>query len=120
VPNRQLTAIELEQLLRPLLGDVRARLEILSSGDKELHWALRRKLAKELGYDERTRPGDRRALKAYKRGEQRGLCAVCQSELPEKYAVLDRLLAMAGYTKENTRLICSPCDVRVQQERGYK
>ena len=120
MPNRQLTNIELDTLFRPLMAEVRARLETMSGGNKELHWALRRKLAKELNYEERSRPGDRRTLKAYKRGEQKGKCAVCETILPEKYAVLDRLEAMLGYTKENTRLICSACDIKVQEERGYK
>jgi ribosomal protein L44E len=120
MPNRQLTNVELDTMFRPLLADIRSRLEKLSGGNKELHWALRRKLTKELGYDERSRPGDRRALKDYKRGEQKGACALCSEALPEKYAVLDRLEAMLGYTKENTRLICQACDVKVQEERGYK
>lgn len=118
--NRQLTPDELEQLFRPLMTGVREQLLRLSAGDTELHWALRRKLAKELTYDERSRPGDRRALKAYKRGEQKNKCALCGLELPEKYATLDRLEAMKGYTKENTRLICRECDIKVQEERGYK
>ncbi len=120
MPNRQLTAVELESLFRPLIVEVRNRLNALSNGDNGLLWALRRKLAKELTYDERSRPGDRRALKAYKRGEQKGLCVLCQIPLPEKYVTLDRLEAMLGYTRENTRLICQTCDVKVQQERGYR
>ena len=118
--NRQLTPSELEGLFRPLWSEVVGRLEALSSGDGDLLWALRRKLAKELSYAERGRPTDRRVLKALKRGEQGGLCALCKKVLPEKYAVLDRLEAMPGYTPENTRLICSPCDTQVQEERGYK
>ena len=120
MPNRQLTTAELEALFRPLIAEVRGRLQTLSAGDAGLLWALRRKLAKELTYDERSRPGDRRALKAYKRGEQKGTCALCSQPLPEKYVTLDRLEAMLGYTKENTRLICQPCDIKVQQDRGYK
>ena len=120
MPNRQLTREELDLLFRPLLFQVRNQLAELSSGDKDLLWALRRKLAKELSYDERGRPGDRRALKAFKRGEQGGKCALCKAPLPEKNAVLDRLEAMLGYTPQNTRLICGPCDRKVQEERGYK
>jgi len=33
--------------------------------------------------------------------------------------VLDRLSAMKGYTDENTRLICSLCDITIQSRRGY-
>jgi len=99
---------------------VREKLVHLARGDNELHWALRRKLAKELTYDERSRPGDRVKLKAFKRGQQDNRCALCSCDLPEKYAILDRVEAMKGYTPENTRLICRECDERVQKERGYK
>ncbi|HEX7679757.1 MAG TPA: hypothetical protein VF713_16625 [Thermoanaerobaculia bacterium] len=91
----------------------------LSEGDPSLLWALRRKLAKELFYDERGKPTHRKLLKATKRGEQQNKCAVCQKELPAKNAVLDRHEAMKGYTAENTRLICPECDVQIQTERGY-
>ncbi len=120
MPNRQLTQKELEDLFKPLITEVREKLTRLASGDTELHWALRRKLAKELTYDERSRPGDRVKLKAFKRGQQNNKCAMCSCELPEKYATLDRFEAMKGYTPENTRLICRDCDERIQKERGYK
>ena len=120
MPNRQLSSIELDTLFRPLLASVRGRLGELSAGDEALLWALRRKLAKELTYDERSRPGDRRALKAFKRGEQNGLCPICALPLPEKYVTLDRFEAMLGYTKENTRLVCQPCDIKTQESRGYR
>ena len=117
--NRQLTPSEIEVLFAPLLSNVRERLQQLSGGDSELLWALRRKLAKELSYDERGKPMHRKLLKAQKRGEQQDRCARCASELPEKNAVLDRIEAMKGYTRENTRLLCPACDVAVQEERGY-
>lgn len=98
---------------------VRAKLQELSGNDGSLLWALRRKLAKELLYDERGKPMHRKLLKSSKRGEQQNRCAVCQGELPSKNAVLDRLEAMKGYTAENTRLICPECDVKIQTERGY-
>ena len=101
------------------MAGVRESLQQLSSGDAELLWALRRKLTKGLSYDERGKPMHRKVLKAQKRGEQRNLCARCSSELPEKNAVLDRIEAMKGYTRENTRLLCPACDVAVQEERGY-
>ena len=84
-------------------------------------WALRRKLAKELTYDERGKPMFRRELKALKRGEreQGGKCALCGEPLPEKNAVLDRLEAMLGYTPDNTQLLCPQCDNKVQVERGF-
>lgn len=117
--NRRLSEEELAQLFKPLIEETRGRLELLAAGDKELHWALRRKLAKELTYDERSSPMARRKLKAAKRKEQSNRCAVCASDLPAKYVTLDRLEAMGGYTAENTRLICEVCDRKIQIERGY-
>lgn len=117
--NRRLTDDELKQLANPLLAELRAKLQELSGGDQSLLWALRRKLAKELSYDERGKPMHRKLLKATKRGEQHDQCALCGGPLPEKNAILDRLEAMKGYTGENTRLICPPCDTRVQEERKY-
>jgi len=117
--NRQLTTAELDTLFYPLIDRVRAELKELSKGDDALHWALRRKLYKELTYDERGKPAQRQKLKAYKRGEQKDRCANCGQELPERGAVLDRLEAMGGYTAENTRLICHTCDRAIQAERGF-
>jgi ribosomal protein L44E len=87
--------------------------------DEQLLFALRRKLAKELGYDERGKPMQRRQLKAVKRTLQGGKCAICSQPLPEKNVVLDRLEAMDGYTEANTRLICRSCDYQVQESRGF-
>ena len=67
MPNRQLTSIERREVFDPLIRGVRAELENLAKGDKTLLWALRRKLAKELIYDERGTPMERRALKTRKR-----------------------------------------------------
>lgn len=117
--NRQLTQEELEKLFGPLIDGTRSRLTELSAGDKDLLWALRRKLFKELMYDERGKPMHRRKIKELKRAEQDNKCAVCKTSLPAKYAVLDRIEAMKGYTPENTRLICQDCDTRLQAERGY-
>jgi hypothetical protein len=118
MPNRQLTSDELEKA-RALLEEIRARLTVLSNGDKELLFAYRRKIYKELGYDERSKPMARRALKDKKWKEQRGLCAICEKELPVRYTVLDRLNAVDGYTPENTRLIHQECDVSQQESKGY-
>ena len=120
VPNRQLSSEEIETLFSPLLAQGRKRLITLSRGDTDLLWALRRKLFKELTYDERGKPMQRRKLKDLKRAEQDNKCPLCSKSLPIKYAVLDRIEAMKGYTPENTRLLCRECDTRVQQERNYK
>jgi hypothetical protein len=119
MPNRNLTAAELEKA-NALLSCIRARLIELSGDDPAALFAYRRKIAMELTYDERGKPMHRRALKARKMGEQDGLCARCDEQLPEKYAVLDRLDAIAGYTPENTQLLCPGCDVAIQGERGYR
>lgn len=119
MPNRNLTPSELSELFAPLITDVRSRLIALAGNDEDLHWALRRKLAKELTYDERSKPMARRALKERKRKTQGGRCQECGELLPERGAVLDRFQAMKGYTDENTRLICQQCDTRIQAARGY-
>ena len=67
--NRELTDDERERLAAPLLADIRRRLVELSGGDERLLWALRRKIAKELAYDERAKPMDRKRLKSRKRVE---------------------------------------------------
>jgi len=116
--NRQLTATELEKA-NELLADIRSKLEAMSCSDKDLLFAYRRKIFKELGYDERSKPMVRRKLKDQKWKEQRGLCAICRNNLPERYTVLDRLNAADGYTKENTRLIHQECDIKHQEGKGY-
>jgi ribosomal protein L44E len=116
--NRQLTQDELA-MFRPILDEVRTRLRDASRGDHRLLWALRRKLYKELTYDERGKPMFRRQLKTLKRVKQGGKCALCPEPLPEKNAVLDRIEAMLGYTSDNTRLLCPQCDNKVQVERGF-
>lgn len=116
--NRQLTHQELERA-NGLLDEIRERLEELAAGDQELLFAYRRKVYKELTYDERGKPMQRKKLKEQKRAEQNNLCAICGDSLPEKYVVLDRYRAGDGYTRENTRLIHQRCDVHAQESRGY-
>lgn len=119
MPNRQLSPDELKDLFAPLIATVRTRLTEISAGDEGLLWALRRKVAKELTYDERGKPVHRVQLKWRKRVQQQNKCALCSEELPEKNAVLDRRQAMLGYTVENTRLLCPSCDTKEQSARGY-
>jgi hypothetical protein len=118
MPNRKLTPEELQRA-RELLALVRTKLEELSGGDRDLLFAYRRKIYKELTYDERDKPMVRRQLKALKRREQGGICPVCKKPLPETYCVLDRTEAAKGYTAENTRLICQNCDVESQASKRY-
>lgn len=119
MPNRNLSPAELEDA-NALLADIRDRLKALADDDAGLLFAYRRKIAKELGYDERSKPMVRRRLKALKRRSQNGICPLCSEKVPDKYAVLDRLDAAAGYTEDNTRLICEPCDRNVQTRRAFR
>ena len=119
--NRRLTPEEIKTLFAPLFQTVREQLKALSGGDPELIFALRRKLYKELSYDERGKPMQRKVLKAMKYAEQRGRCADCGDGLEElgKNAVLDRAEAIKGYVPENVRLLCSTCDRKSQAARNY-
>jgi len=101
MPNRNLTPNELKKA-NDLLAHVRERLKLLAAEDHGLLFAYRRKLIKELGYDERGKPAHRNKFKAQKFGEQHGICPECGDQLPEKYAVLDRKNAADGYTAANT------------------
>jgi hypothetical protein len=116
--NRRLSPEQLVQA-NALLATIRQRLRELAGGDSELHFAYRRKVYKELTYDERGKPMMRRRLKALKWQEQGGVCPQCKKPLPTSYCVLDRFVASAGYTVENTRLICQECDVQTQASRRY-
>jgi rRNA maturation protein Nop10 len=119
MPNRRLDPGELERA-REILAAVRKMLHDSAAGDMRLLFALRRKISKELVYDERTPPMARRRLKALKRTEQGGLCPECGNALPARYSVLDRVEAERRYVAEHVRLICQPCDQRTQQARGYR
>lgn len=79
---------------------MREKLADLSGGDKELLFAYRRKVYKELMHDERSKPMVRRRLKLLKMKEQEGICPLCNEPLPEQGAVLDRTRAVDGYTPE--------------------
>ena len=119
MPNRNLNADELKRA-NELLAEIRARLITLANGDPLLLFAYRRKIAKELGYDERGKPGYRGKLKALKWGQQNGKCEHCGDELPLKYSELDRKNAADGYTAENTELVHGKCHRARQEARGYK
>jgi hypothetical protein len=118
IGNRRLDPNELSNA-NELLHQIRTRLALLSGGDADLLFAYRRKIAKELTYDERSKPMDRRRLKAAKRLEQHGLCPICNKAPPLSYNVLDRTRAADGYTPANTRLICEACDRAVQASRSF-
>jgi hypothetical protein len=118
MPNRTLTTDELEKA-NALLRDIRARLHALASEDASLLFAYRRKIAKELVYDERGKPMMRKILKLKKMIAQQGLCAECQKGLPIRGAELDRINGMDGYTEKNTRLLHHECHTKSQEEKGF-
>jgi hypothetical protein len=116
--NRNLTSDELV-LANELLTEIRSRLSEVSKDDRELLFALRRKVFKELTYDERGKPMHRRALKQAKWAQQEGRCAECGKQLPMAYSELDRKRATDGYTLENTELVHAKCHQLRQAEKKY-
>jgi hypothetical protein len=118
MPNRNLNQDELKRA-NELLAEIRKRLESLAAGDPLLLFAYRRKVVKELGYDERDKPGARAKLKAMKWGLQGGKCAHCSGDLELKYSELDRKSAPAGYTVKNTELVHAKCHQARQAQKGY-
>jgi hypothetical protein len=118
MPNRKLSVTEIAEA-NDILETIRAALERSSLGDFELMFALRRRLIVKLTHDERGTPAHRNKLKQIKREKQGGVCPICSDELPLKYAELDRLVASAGYTVENTRLVHHECHIKDQQRKKY-
>lgn len=118
MPNRNLTPEEL-RCANELLADIRERLTKLAAGDSPLLFAYRRKISKELSYDERGKPGARRQLKALKWGLQGRKCAHCGEEMPLKNSELDRKSAADSYTEENTELVHHHCHQERQAAKGY-
>jgi hypothetical protein len=103
----------------PILAKLREELLEASGGNEETLFSMKRSIAKRLEFDERGTPPQRRKLKDQKWKSQRGLCAVCKGDLPERGAELDRFRAIDGYTAENTQLVCHPCHRQAQEERGF-
>jgi hypothetical protein len=119
MPNRNLDAEELKHA-NALLFNIREQLKTLAGDDRLLLFAYRRKVVKELGYDERGKPGARGKLKSLKWGLQNRKCAECSEELPLKYSELDRKNAADGYTEENTELVHAKCHQARQAAKKYK
>src|SRR3954466_11797186 len=118
MPNRNLNTEELKRA-NDLLKEIRTRLDTLAGEDKLLLFAYRRKIAKELQYDERGKPGARGKLKSLKWGLQSRKCAECGEEMPLKYSELDRKNAADGYTEDNTELVHAKCHQARQAAKGY-
>jgi hypothetical protein len=100
-----------------ILESVRSSLGEIAGEDRKRLFQARRYILKRLEFDERGTPTQRRKLKDTKRKLQRGLCAMCHSELPERGAELDRFKAMDGYTAANTQLVCHNCHLKAEEER---
>ncbi len=118
MPNRNLNSDELTRA-NELLLEIRKRLTDLADGDPLLLFAYRRKVVKELGYDERGKPGLRGKLKSLKWGQQHGKCAHCGDVMPLSYSELDRKNAADGYTAENTDLVHAKCHQERQATKHY-
>jgi hypothetical protein len=118
VPNRNLTQGELKKA-NELLAEIRGRLTVLAGNDPLLMFAYRRKVVKELGYDERSNPTARAKLKSLKWHRQERRCAECGREMPLKYSELDRMNAAERYTEQNTELVHAKCHQARQAAKGY-
>jgi hypothetical protein len=119
MPNRILNSDELGRA-NELLTNIREQLNSLTAGDPLLLFAYRRKLYKELGYDERGKPAARAKLKALKWRQQNFLCAYCGGDLAVKDSELDRKNAADGYISDNTELVHGECHRKRQAAKGYK
>lgn len=118
MPNRTLSPDELKHA-NSLLKEIRERLKKLSKDDPLLHFAYRRKVMKELSYDERGKPAARKQLKALKWGQQNKKCAHCKRPLELRYSELDRKNAADGYTEQNTELVHAKCHQERQAAKNY-
>ncbi|MHB8633035.1 MAG: hypothetical protein ACYDBQ_03575 [Thermoplasmatota archaeon] len=116
--NPQLSPAQLAEA-KKVLDEVRNRILGLAGDDPDLVFAYRRKIAKELNYDERSKPAKRRRLKQQLLKAQDGKCASCAALLPPRGSVLDRRVAKDGYTRSNVDLICRACDAQRQGTKGY-
>lgn len=63
IANRKLSEKE-HQAAAWILDEMRAKLEESAGDNQKLHWTLRRKIYKELGYDERGKPARGNTLSA--------------------------------------------------------
>lgn len=111
-----------EQLIEAaaLLNDIRQRIKDLSGHDPEIEFAYRRRIYKQLEYDERSKTQKRKALQKKKWKRQDMLCGICNKPLPLEDSELDRLKAIDGYTEENVLLVHQDCHRKDQKERNFR
>ena len=117
--NPQLNEKQLE-IARKLLIKIRKDIARLAKDDTSLIFAFNRHIRKRLEFDERGTPVVRRKIKNLMWKRQKGMCAICKKELPEKYTELDRFDAKAGYIETNVQLVHHECHINSQAEKGYK
>lgn len=73
---------------------------------------------KQLEYDERGKPMERKVLKATLSARQNNKCAICDQPLT-KESELDRSVAHFGYTEDNCRIVHHECHRKAQQEKKF-
>lgn len=117
--NPRLSESQVEQAQKAI-GKIRKEIRKIANNDPNLIFAFRRKIYKELIYDERGKPLERKRLKEKIVKKQKGLCRICKRKLPSRGSVLDRREAIKGYNEKNVRLICEKCDRAVQEKRKFK
>ncbi len=115
----RLTDEQRGKLFAPLFKRVVADLERASGGDAQLLWALRRKLAKELTYLERSTPMKRKLLKTLMWARQKGRCSICKKDMQLKNSELDRKDTILGYVESNVRLVHHECHIEDQARKRY-
>lgn len=115
----RLTDEQRTRLFAPLFKRVIADLKRVSRGDLHVLWALRRKLAKELTYLERSTPTKRKMLKVLVWAKQKGKCTICKKALPLKNSELDRKNTIRGYIEGNVRVVHHECHIEDQARKRY-
>jgi hypothetical protein len=116
--NRNLNDEELKSA-HTLLDEIRRKIDMLAGNDSDLRFAYRRKIYKELIYDERLKPMARRKIKIQKFDQQHGKCAHCNGDMTIQYSELDRKNAADGYTIENIELVHAKCHQLRQAAKHY-
>jgi hypothetical protein len=117
-PNPQLSPDQRDEAHK-LLAEIRERIRRLAGDDPGLVFAYRRKIYKELNYDERGKPAKRKRLKRQLTKASDGKCRSCGELLPPRGSVLDRREAIDGYNAANVDLICRSCDAKRQGSKGF-
>ena len=93
-----------------LFTRLKADLLALSGGDEDLLFNFRRKMYKELMYDERGTPLARQRLKKATWKLQEGKCAVCGKELAFEGSELERIYAPKGFVEGNVKVVHHECN----------